>query len=277
MTIVVLRRMSAKQSAVSMSVYFIALAVSDLFILYASLTKYWILHTFGVDSCGHTALNFCVHEGKQNFIVAAIFAIWTTSLSHVLYSFEIFVDNNSTAMVCSLKGAADGENLQTASCALAGTQVQVPAVVDEDAEYIEYNIYTVLDLSFASLLPFSILFVCNVILVWKVAQSVQKARKMEMSVRTARRMGMVSSAHVTSRQRKATSLTVTLIVTSTAFLLLTLPIAVFFILQKNASLDAYDADGDYLAKMELAYTICNLLWIEKVSIRANNDNGLQIK
>ena len=89
----------------------------------------------------------------------------------------------------------------------------------------EYNffrdfIWTWIDALIFSLLPFAILISSNSVLIWKVSDSVRKARATVAS-------GQCDQ--LSSRTKKASSLTVTLIVVSVVFVLLTGPMSLYLI------------------------------------------------
>ena len=84
-----------------------------------------------------------------------------------------------------------------------------------------------IDMMMAVFLPFACLLVTNTVLVRKVGQSLREARD---SLAEGR------SDPFASRDKKLSSMTITLIVTSVAFLLLTSPIVVYTILYESLSL-----------------------------------------
>ncbi|XP_025104594.1 uncharacterized protein LOC112570392 [Pomacea canaliculata] len=123
------------------------------------------------------------------------------------------------------------------------TTVLCTTIDDEGLKYFDWYIFPYIDLAVTSLIPFSILIVGNSVLVWKVIQSVHVARVMTAG----------GCDQVNSRQKKASSLTLTLITVSMAFLLLTLPICTFLIINPDVYLQSSP-------KVLFTWAFCNLSW-----------------
>ena len=112
------------------------------------------------------------------------------------------------------------------------------------------------DLVMAVFLPFACLLVTNTVLVRKVGQSLREARD---SLAEGR------SDPFASRDKKMSSMTLTLIVTSAAFLLLTLPICVHVILEQSQLFDTVHA-VENIAANSLAAIASALLWYTNLGI-----------
>ena len=113
-----------------------------------------------------------------------------------------------------------------------------------------------IDMMMAVFLPFACLLVTNTVLVRKVGQSLREARD---SLAEGR------SDPFASRDKKLSSMTITLIVTSVAFLLLTSPIVVYTILYESLSFDAL-RDVRWLAASKLALSVSLMLWHTNLGI-----------
>lgn len=234
MTIVVMQTMrAAGQPTACMSVYFTALAVSDQLFLLTGGLYYWASFMFDVNTRSVNDIicklliftGYCASMTSAWVLVAMtthrttsvmwphltgalsskrkplIVVICIVSFMAVLNAHELFAysvssvtvipDNNGTQRVCHYASHPD-----------------------LSLRYFEYSIFTWVDMMLSSVLPFCLLFINNVLLVRKVFQSVRLARKMAAGG---------SSNHASSREKKASSITVMVTVTSMAFFLLTLP------------------------------------------------------
>ena len=113
------------------------------------------------------------------------------------------------------------------------------------------------DIVVGVLAPFACLLVTNTVLVRKVGQSLKEARD---SLAEGR------SDPFAKRDKKLSSMTITLIATSVAFLLLTSPITVYMIW--DGALAGYDAllDVRWRAASELALSVSLMLWFTNLGI-----------
>ncbi|XP_025104591.1 probable G-protein coupled receptor 139 [Pomacea canaliculata] len=257
MTIVMMRRMSEGQSSHTMSLYFTALAVSDLIILYSGLLRKWLYYLFNIfipdmDISLCKLIPFLVYSSgtisawiivamtmqrvmsvvwphykslsctkkKVGLVITIIVAVPFALNSYILSSFEVVTELNSTER----------------SCYMANNQLY----------NFDFFIYPWIDLVVSSIIPFCILIVGNSVLVWKVIQSVHVARVMTAG----------GCDQVNSRQKKASSLTITLITVSLVFLLLSLPACIYLII-----IPYINTDTDIsLATVRFVWVVCNLAW-----------------
>ncbi|XP_025104595.1 probable G-protein coupled receptor 139 [Pomacea canaliculata] len=258
MTIVMMRRMSEGQSSHTMSLYFTALAVSDLTILYVGLLHKWLLNGFDINVLlFHDALcklqfflintfgtisawllvsmttqrvfsvawpywknvSCPVNRFVLNLIIIIIVPIGVNS--YRLYAYSVLTRPNSLEIICGV-------------------------MVNKALVYFDWYVYPYIDLTIASLLPFGILMIGNSVLVWKVIQSVHVARVMTAG----------GCDQVNSRQKKASSLTLTLITVSLAFLLLTAPVCVCIALNPFIETTGSQASP----KTKFAWVVCDLSW-----------------
>ena len=226
----------------SMSVYFTALAISDTTTLWMgwfemletfgfTLTvkfhlqrdnhdvvmdalcriRVWISYAFGqisawilVSMTIHRAVSIVWPQGTTKLlkrcsagtIVAFIVAVCTLSNAHILYGHSLVAAN---------KG-------QTAFCFFS--------YVSERYGQFFNSVWVLEDMAVAVFLPFACLLVTNTVLIRKVGQSLREARDS---------LAEGHSDPFASRDKKLSSMTLTLIATSIAFLLLTSPIVVYMI------------------------------------------------
>ena len=109
----------------------------------------------------------------------------------------------------------------------------------------------------AAFLPFACLLVTNTVLVRTVGRSLREARETLAEGR--------SSDQFASRDKKLSSMTVTLVTTSVAFLLLTSPINVHESLEAALAFGTAE-DVRLSAESELVGTVCVMLWLTNLAI-----------
>ena len=264
MTMVVMRGMRAEQSTVCMPIYFTALAVSDLSILLICLPRHWALYVFGFDlrvlsdsTCKiHKFLTYvlgqisawllvvmtsqrvtsvvwplkvCLQGTRRKALLTVSLIVCTSLLynSSILFSHSVSVFGSCTPKVCSI------------------------AQTDSTFRYV--GLFLWLDIAMFSVIPFCILCICNIVLLWKVTQSVRTAR------------GMTGPGHVNPRAKRASSLTVIIVTTSAAFLVLTLPSCVIPVYIHTQNVTAVE-DIQSRAKLSLATAVSVLLWYCNCSV-----------
>ena len=213
----------------SMSVFFLTLAASDLVLLYVTCFKGWILFTFEFDiSAQHGALckldvffiylsgvlsawtlvamtaqravcvlfphraNVLCTVGKSKVIVVSLVLFIAVIHTHVLYGVDV--------------GMNDG--IKT-------------CVFRKDYDPFFQEIWLWVDMLIFSLLPWLCLAVSNSLLVWKLRLSLREAKFS---------LGSGQADRINDRKKKATSISITLIAVSTAFLLLTFPMSFYQII-----------------------------------------------
>ena len=113
------------------------------------------------------------------------------------------------------------------------------------------------DMVVAVFLPFACLLVTNTVLVRKVGQSLREARD---SLAEGR------SDPFASRDKKLSSMTITLIATSVAFLLLTSPIAVYMVWDGTLAYDTKMHDVRFRAANRLVLSAGLVLWYTNLGI-----------
>ena len=207
-----------------MSIFFISLAVADLLLLYSNCFQSWVRRVFhfslklhssttcklvlflvyvsGVLSAWtlvamtvqravcvlwpHRANVLCT-AGKSKVIVVSMVLFITVIHAHILYGFSVFLITGKRS--CN-------------------------AIPEYD--YFFTGIWSWVDMLIFSFLPWLCLAISNSLLVWKLKASILEA---EVS------LGSGQADTINDRKKKATSITVTLVVVSTAFLILTFPMS----------------------------------------------------
>ena len=213
----------------SMSVFFLNLAASDLVFIYVTCFRSWIKFTFEFNiSVKHDALckldvfimyvsgvlsawtlvaktaqrSVCVlfpHRanvlctvGKSKVIVVSMILFLAVIHTHLLYGLHV--------------GMQDGRK----TCGF-------------HTDYTPFfqEIWSWVDMLIFSLLPWLCLAVSNSLLVWKLIFSLREAKLS---------LGSGQADRINDRKKKATSISITLIAVSTAFLLLTFPMSFYQII-----------------------------------------------
>ena len=265
MTMVILRRMPMKRSA--MPVYLTALAVSDTCLLYTGLLRRWVQYVFHVDvrslapaSCKiHTWLVYSLvivspwllsvmtlerflsvwrphrvsilcTRTKAAAVVVAVVAVSLLVNAHLLYGVNL--------MAVEVGGGAEGGG--------NGSRVMVCSA-PEDYLYFFDAVWSWVDLTLASLLPFTLLLVGNCLILCKMSRSTRSARHLHASVRPH---------DLVRRRRRTSSMTMTLIMLSIVFFLTTSPICVYNIIEHYVK-DDNDPRGT--GRLRLAWAVVNIL------------------
>ena len=273
MTVVILRRMRIKRSA--MPVYLTALAVCDTGLLYTGLLRRWVMYVFGVDfrtlhssACKlHTwfvysfiivsawILTFMTVERTLSVwrphhvsllctrtkATVIVVAIVTTSLlvnSHLLYGVDVVTTGgggNGTG--------DDGNGTRTSS-----SSSSVCYGPDEGYMYFFDAVWSWVDLTLSSLIPFTVLLLGNCLILWKVS----------LSDRAARYLGSVRHNDAVQRRKKTSSMTITLVVLSVIFFLTTSPICVYNIIEHYVE-GSVEGDPVAAGRLRLAWAVVNIL------------------
>ena len=220
-----------------MTLYLRVLAACDLCVLYTGLLVSWVLVLWGVEvrsahgvvcKLGVWLLNACAVSSPWLLVLVtlqrAASVIWPHRLnasctrgrtitalvsilllvgllySHLLYGFDLV--STGTVTYCSMGSRG------------------YKAFMD--------GIWLRIDMWIYSLLPFTLLVISNGVLIVKLTKAVKAA---------GAKLTTVSSDQVSSRRKKASATSVTLISVSTTFVVLTLPITV-----KNVVFSLYNSD-----------------------------------
>ena len=262
----------------SMSVYFTALAISDTATLW--MGWFYLLETFRVpltveyrvqrlDSdlvmdalCRlRVWISYAFNQMSAWILVAmtthrAFSIVWPHRASKLSKRCNAVTVVVSIDLFCALTNAhllyghslQPTEDSQTAECFYSFVSGGYRMFFRRDWVWV--------DMMMAVFLPFACLLVTNTVLVRKVGQSLREARDTLAEGR---------SDPFASRDKKLSSMTITLIATSVAFLLLTSPIVVYMIWYGTLASDALH-DVRVRATIHLASNAGLLLWYTNLGI-----------
>ena len=229
MTIVIMRKTATGDSVTN--VFFTALAVTDLISLYGTAFPFWMNDTFhlnfstvssaacktytwvatGSGTIGawilvlltiHRAtavvwphrVNVLCTRGKAWLAIGVITVFLAALYSHYIYGYDLLLGNNSTGPECYYVSA----------------------------EYLHFvdSVFTYIELLIFCVVPFSCLALSNSVLVWKLTVSVREARQ---------RLTPGNTEQFETRNKAANSVTLTVIIVSLTFIILTLPNGLYLI------------------------------------------------
>lgn len=271
MTIVVMHGMRTGLSAASMSQYFIALAVSDIFVLFNDLLRLWLKFAFAVDieplhSATCKIMRFASHT-------AAMTSAWFLIAMTYQRVMSVLIPHRVGVLCTDRRGKFVIASVVTVCCSInaqflytfdrtpsptASTEYECNIVPNKYARYYIYNVHSWIDLFFTSLFPFLFLVIGNGLLINGLITSLRRNLNMMAT----------ASGHARSMESKVSSLTVTLVLTSLAFLMLTSPNGVMDLFEE--SIGAYSEnkmhDPACSSALRLAATVCRLLWFANSAI-----------
>ena len=276
--VVIQRRLPSTQKS-SMSVYFTALAVSDTAVLWMGLFD--MLETYG----DTLVVEHHVSRGFTDVVVDALcrIKVWISYAfgeisAWILVSMTIhralsIVWPYRTRKLMTTRNTVKVVVFIFLFCALANAHLfyghsLVPAGKGQKAvcfhsfvseRYSEFfnPVWVLVDMVIAVYLPFVCLFATNTVLVRKVGQSLREAKESLTE-------GSAGSNQLASRDKKLSSMTLTLIIMSVAFLLLTSPVNFMYMVR----MWSYDTGNDIRlrAATELAFSAGLVLWYTNVAI-----------
>ncbi|KAL8606317.1 hypothetical protein ACOMHN_024212 [Nucella lapillus] len=238
MTVVVMRGLRASQSTACLSVYFTALAVSDQCLLLVGVVWY------GVEAVFFWPPSFFKFD---LLCTVPYFVFYTCSLTSAWFLVTMTYQRVTSVVVphrvgvlCTVgRGKFTIAFIATIACGMNFHVLFTFAYQQDHTEcsyqetYVDFiYMFTWLDLFWASVFPFVLLIVGNSVLVWQVIYSISISRNMQ---RTAKDKS-------TSGSNKVYPMTMTLILTSAVFLVLTLPICIFHTYRRTLDLDIVDDD-----------------------------------
>ncbi|CAH1789963.1 unnamed protein product [Owenia fusiformis] len=252
LSILVLRCTSMKRAA--SSVYLTALAVSDLTLLLISLSNDWVAYMFDFDiqtvhtwSCKiHTFLVYmftdisawmlvCVSLERVTMVywpirVKTIFSPCRIMVSIITMVALLCVVNIQWLFTLVVRETIPGEMMSLVHESLqiedAQTEEEIVCIYKEGTENFRSYYWPWIDACIASFIPFTILIICNALIVAKLSKS-KKFRKES----TNERRGKNNNA--------TRSITIMLIVTSFMFLILTAPFVIYLIIWQKDTKNGY--------------------------------------
>ncbi|KAL8569574.1 hypothetical protein ACOMHN_044712 [Nucella lapillus] len=251
MIVVVMRGLRASQSTACLSVYFTALAVSDQCLLLVSVLWYWVDMGFSWPP------SFFVYD---LLCTIPTFLWYASSLTSAWFLVAMtyqrvtsVVAPHRVGLLCTVRRG----KIIIAAIVILATLINVHFMFtwtywyeyrecQAGAKYVEFiDMFTLLDIFLASVIPFILLGAGNAILVRQVIRSMRLSRKMRGN--PDQQSG-----------DKVAPMTVTLILTSAAFFVLTFPTCVFDAYRRTFAIQVED---EYLeAKLDLVETVTLFLW-----------------
>ena len=275
--VVIQSRLPPNQKS-SMSVYFTALAISDTTALWTGW--FWLLESFGVT----LSAEYQVQRDYSSVFMDGLcrIRVWVTYAfgqisAWILVSMTIhrtlsIVWPHKMKNHLSERNAKKTVVLIVSFCTLSNAHILYGhSLVAKDKGQKAFCFFTYVgerygeffnrvwvweDMVVAVFLPFACLLVTNTVLIRKVGQSLRETRD---SLAEGR------SDPFASRDKKLSSMTITLIAMSVAFLLLTSPVSLYMILERTL---AYDTEHNIRlrAESELAVSTGVVLWFTNVAI-----------
>ena len=237
--IIVIHKRTALTS--SMSVFFLFLAASDLVAICVTCFKAWLQFIF---SFNMTGLNDTVCKLVTFLIyVSGVLSAWTLVAMTAQRAVCVLFPHRANVLCTVGKSQAIVISMVFFIVAihthiLYGVHIGMHdghkrCVIRSDYEAFFQEIWTWVDVLIFSLLPWLCLAVSNSLLVWKLRLSLREAKLS---------LGSGQADRINDRRKKATSISITLIAVSTAFLVLTFPMSFYqivsFMFWMNESIHA---------------------------------------
>ncbi|XP_076467601.1 putative G-protein coupled receptor 139 [Babylonia areolata] len=268
-TIFVMRNIKDHNS--SQHVFLIALAVSDFSLLFTGALREWVRRGFGVDvRLLHTVV--CKVHKWLVYSVNTTSAWLVTSVTvqrtmAVLWPHRMRIVctvRRTWIVIAALVVTAFAIDFHL----VPGSEISSANGCDTDPaglyRYFYVHIFTWVDMCVSSLLPFVILFVCDVILSFTLFKATSSTATFLADHAVSAASG--NSTHHSDIRRKAASRTTVMILTlSGTFFLLTMPVCVFLIWYQHA-FNYSQQDPQASARVELATAVTFMLWYTNSSI-----------
>ena len=264
MTLVLQRRMG-RGSGSAMSVFISSLAVSDsAMLLVLGMSMYF--YTFEIFVMDYHDVLCKVIYWLMNVIASTsswiLVAMTLQRAASIVWSHRI--NRKWTARKAKITVLVIVVMFMIVNChILYGRRLQslssgqtVCLFVSEEYENFFDHVSPVVDIVLCSLVPFVLVISANVVLVKRVRQAMKEARQT---------LAAGSTDQVKVRQQKTSRMTLTLVCVSVAFLVLTSPICVLYLVRRAFN-PAISMDINETAKSYLAEYTLNTLWLANNAI-----------
>ena len=261
--IMIMLLMGRQRSESAMNVFFVALAASDLTLIWFGTFDLWMEYTTGFPL--YNAHNVTCKLSVVITYISGIVSVWLLAVmtlqraASVLWPhrvnimFTLKTAKRYTVGIVSIVFLLSSHFFYGAVLAPSYngsvTTCSYPNLAPEYNFFREF-IWTWIDALLFSLLPFAILISSNSVLIWKVSDSVRKARAT---------LASGQSDQLSSRTKKVSSLTVTLIVVSVVFFLLTGPMSLSLIIAPFGTDKEKQSEKEFRIN-ELIYWLLTLMW-----------------
>ncbi|KAL8600202.1 hypothetical protein ACOMHN_062492 [Nucella lapillus] len=257
-TIFVMRRIKDHNS--SQYAIFMALAVSDLVLLYNGVLREWVRHLINVDVRNVHALICKLHKWLM-YSVATTSAWLVTCVTvqrtmAVLWPHRmrmVWTVRRTWIVIISLAFTAFTYH----SHLLQGLRISRENKCDSGPGVYEYfyrNVFMWVDLCVSNIFPCVCLFTCDIIL------SLRLFKATSVTSMATHAISNVQSTHSNARRKIASRTTVMVLALSCTFLVLTVPVYVFYVIWYKDVHIHITKTPDMLARMKLASTVTHLLW-----------------
>ncbi|KAL8573375.1 hypothetical protein ACOMHN_032390 [Nucella lapillus] len=249
-----MRRMKAGESAIN--IYFTAIAVLDLIILWINTLSMWLFHMFEIrTSAVHTVV--CkVHTWIGTMSCWCVVCMTVHRAMSVVWPHRVNLLCTRRTVLLVITGVIVFFAILYSHYLIGFETVNVNGQYwcylgpnDASYGYFVEHIFVYIELTVYSALPFIFLVVSNSILVWKLSQSVRAAAGGKLT------QGDPEQAE--ARERAARSVTRTVILVSVAFLVITLPNSINYIV--NFLFQANSASGYESAESSFINAVCGVL------------------
>ncbi|XP_076443928.1 sex peptide receptor-related protein 2-like [Babylonia areolata] len=266
MIILIMRRFSDS----SLTIFFQVMAWSDLLLLTVGLLPIWLREVFGtmlIEELGSVPCQLCKVVKYTAGVVSPwmlvaltlqraasvlwphrLGAVWTRGKSRAVAAVVVVV---FFLMHCHFfyGWALDKERCKSYlfdCCSIA---------VSQSYGWFFLVVWPWIDLFEFCLLPFLLLVISNCVLLWTLVGSVRTGKHLP-----------VQQAAQDSRQKKISSLTVTLLSASVSFLLMTTPITVYFLVEAFVGAAVMNKEPIVQARFMVFWAASNVLWYSSSSI-----------
>ncbi|KAH3709261.1 thyrotropin-releasing hormone receptor-like [Dreissena polymorpha] len=271
LSILVLTRRSIRVSTTAL--FLTVLACSDLLVLYSGLLRQWLIYLYNTDvrhiseaGCKihtwlvyssldfsawiiiiltlervisswlpHRAKTMCTNKTAV-FILIAVCVFILVKNSHFLYGLVFEIANEKTNQV-----------------------EQKCVAIDQNYSHFEYEVQPWIDMCVYCIVPFAIILIGNVSILFKVLQSQKKTKSTVAPSQSSRSRGQQQGI----RHAKQSSTTAILFTLSIVFLVTTSPVSIYLIVETYWIQDADDAK---LAKLDFWWAVVNMLMYSKNSV-----------
>nr|KAG5714469.1 hypothetical protein BaRGS_006915 [Batillaria attramentaria] len=251
-TILVLWRM--KRSPSTQPLFLMAVAISDLCLLYSGLFLEMCLYLFHLDlknmhsvpCTGFLWLSLAANSTSA-WLLVTVTAQRAVCVALPYRMRSLFSRRRSEFAIAAVAAAA----------AILHSHVfygmHVPAVnpghctAAEDYHHFWDKVWSWIDLCVSSLIPSLILFCCNLFLIWALRRR----------VRSAAALSEGNAPGMDARRKAASSTTITVLLLSFTFLVLTIPYYAFLIWSHPVN---EESAPELQARVKLIWTVTSLMW-----------------
>ncbi|KAL8591869.1 hypothetical protein ACOMHN_044365 [Nucella lapillus] len=259
MTIVIMRKMTSSGKSI-INIYFTAIAAVDLLVLYVHGLDFWVGRVTNIFARAQSSVSckllmwlYAASATTSCWLLVcmtvhrAMSVVWPHKVNVMCTKRTVFVVIDVIVLFCSAFYShnivgMDMSDLDNDTYYMCWTK-------SEEHLYFIQNIFVYMELSVYCLLPFTCLVIANGVLVRKLSVSVKKARA---------DLTHKNSHQVLAREKAANSVTLTVVVVSVTFMVLTLPISVYFMVFNSADLQ-FQYDWSDQMKIQAFFDLSSVL------------------